>query len=363
MKKRADGRYQKKVCVGYTESGKRKIKYVYGDTQKEVLRKEREILLSIDNGKYVDSSSITLEEWAKQWIDVYKSTVEYNTKEMYLNSMNRYIIPYLGKTKIQTIQPIQIQSLINDILAEGKTRSAEICQLTIKQIFNQAVRNRIISINPAEYLSPIKCKYKEKRALTHIEKESIKNAVLEKKERIFIDIMRYAGLRKGEALAITKQDIDVSERTISVNKSIYFKGNNPNLKDPKSHRNRVIPIPNILYGELIDYMNSIHENSLFTMKNGQLISKSSFRRFWENIIEKLSKVSCLNYNQEVYFTPHTCRHTYATDLYYAEVDVKTAQYLLGHSTLKITLEIYTHLDEKRTTKNIQKLDDYLCLAQ
>ena len=67
---------------------------------------------------------------------------------------------------------------------------------------------------------------------------------------------------------------------------------------------------------------------------------SSFRKFWKGIIKTTELPNDV--------TPHILRHTYATKLYYAGVDLKTAQYLLGHSNIQITLEIYTHLDKLKT---------------
>lgn len=103
----------------------------------------------------------------------------------------------------------------------------------------------------------------------------------------------------------------------------------------------------------------------------QLMSKQSFRVFWNHIIEKTKQSAEKLYRQEtennihpirremdIDFTPHTFRHTYATNLYYAGVDVKTAQYLMGHSSVDITLKIYTHLDAEKTDMAIDKINQY-----
>ena len=85
------------------------------------------------------------------------------------------------------------------------------------------------------------------------------------------------------------------------------------------------------------------------------MTKSSYRKFWAGIEKTLNQVSGTN----IAFTPHICRHTYATSLYYSKVDIKTAQYLLGHSSLKMTLEIYTHLDKKQISYEVDKLNKYI----
>lgn len=85
------------------------------------------------------------------------------------------------------------------------------------------------------------------------------------------------------------------------------------------------------------------------------MTKSSYRKFWLGIIKTLNQSSDISID----FTPHICRHTYATTLYYSGVDIKTAQYLLGHSSLQMTLQVYTHLDKDRMTDEISKLNEYV----
>lgn len=170
--------------------------------------------------------------------------------------------------------------------------------------------------------------------------------------------MLYTGLRRGEVLALTVEDINLSDRILTVNKSLYFEVNNANIKDPKSKSGyRQIPIPDRLIDELRIYILTLENNILFTMNNGNYMTKSSFRKFWDSII-KAVKEKTDNPN-EITFTPHIFRHTYATNLYYAGIDIKTAQYFLGHSSLSMTLEIYTHLDKQHINGEIDKLNDYL----
>ena len=101
------------------------------------------------------------------------------------------------------------------------------------------------------------------------------------------------------------------------------------------------------------------------------MSKSSFRRFWDGIMDKLNTAAggrnyisrnkgenkVIAISQDI--TPHTFRHTYATMLYYAGVDIKTAQYLLGHSSIKVTMDIYTHIDKSQVKNTVSKLELFL----
>ncbi len=114
-------------------------------------------------------------------------------------------------------------------------------------------------------------------------------------------------------------------------------------------------MPNNLVKELGIYIQTLKTEILFPMDNGKYMTKSSFRKFWDKII------ICINEQMEekTDITPHTFRHTYATNLYRSGIDFKKAQYFLGHSSLQMTMEVYTHLDKQQLTDEIDKLNDYL----
>ena len=357
MKKRADGRYCKQILVGYKPDGKRIMKSIYGRTIKEVEKQERELRNQIDSGLVISSKqNITLAEWADLWLNTYKNNVSYNTKSMYANAIQVHITPTLGNIPVSKIKPVQIQGLINTLVEKGSIRTAEVVKLTLEQLFRQAVTEGYINKNVTDGLNAIKRNDNEKRTLTAEEIEAIKKADLTSKQRLFIDIMRYCGLRKGEALALTIEDIDLENHSLSVNKSLYHADNNAHIKEPKSKAGyRTIPLIDVIYDELKAYIDTLNDTILFSMTDGSYMTKSSYRKFWDGIMKAINKVS----DAEINFTAHTCRHSYATDLYFSKVDVKTAQYLLGHSSLQMTLGVYTHIDEDHIRSEIEKFNQYL----
>lgn len=373
MKKRADGRYCKNICVGYRPDGKRKFRTIYGKTIKEVEKKEIEIKSQLLADSYIDNDKLTVGSWASEWFETYKANLEYNTVFMYQNAIEKHIIPMIGNIPISQLKTIQIQKMLNQIVEQGKIRTADVCRLTIKQIVKCAYQEQLINRDITIGLQPIKKQEKEKKVLTKGEIIAIEGADLSKKERLFVELLWFTGIRKGEALALTISDIDLKNKKIIINKSVYFEGNTPKTKAPKSKAgNRKVPIPDRLYSILQGYIRIANTFCLFPMTNGEYMSKQSFRVFWDNIIKKtLAIANEINSETgadkniypmgdkiEISFTPHTFRHTYATNLYYAGVDVKTAQYLMGHSSINVTLKIYTHLDSKKTDGAIEKINQY-----
>lgn len=356
MKKRADGRYCKQILVGYKPDGTRAMKTIYGKTIKEIERKEREVRDNIQCGVDLLQENITVEEWGNKWFEVYKAKVSPNTQAMYKNILKNHIIPSIGKTPLTKLKPIQIQGAINNILNSGNNRTAEIFKLTIKQIIKQAVEEGIIVKNICNGLDKIKSEAEEKRTLTDFELKCISKTNYTDRERLFLNVLYYTGIRRGEALALTIWDINRENKILRINKSLDISEKLPVIKDTKTKAgNREIPIPDKLYFELMDYLSKHKDTHLFTMKGGKIMSRSSFRKMWESIIKKTQatadglveleqkKMGSI-IDSKISFTPHIFRHTYATNLYYANMDIKRSQYLLGHSSLEMTLKTYTHLD-------------------
>lgn len=292
---------------------------------------------------------------------------------MYTHIISHYIKPEIGSLPLTKLKTHHIQSIINKYAAKGLTRTLQQIKLTINQIIKQAINNDLLYKNVAENVSIPQIDSRPKRSLTSEEKNLLEKADFTIKEKAFVYLLLYSGLRRGEALALTCNDVDFEKKVIRVNKTIIYKGNNAEIKNsPKTDAgNREIPILSDLGNILNDYMHSIQTIYAFTQNNGEIMSKSSFRRFWDGIMDKINtSAGGKNYlsrdndckkviaiSQDI--TPHTFRHTYATMLYYAGIDIKTAQYLLGHSSIKVTMDIYTHIDKSQIKNTTSKLELFL----
>ena len=125
---------------------------------------------------------------------------------------------------------------------------------------------------------------------------------------------------------------------------------------PKSHSsNRTIPIPDVLIDDLKTHIKSLKGEYLFEV-DGALMKDYQFKKMWDNF-KKVYVRDVSEIKPDI--TSHIFRHTYATMLYNAGVDIKTAQYLLGHATIQMTLDIYTHLQEGKEKVAIEKLNNLL----
>ena len=374
-KKRPDGRYATSAIIGYDENGKPKRKVIYGRTIMELDKKVADFKSLQNKGIVIDDGGMTVQQWSEKWLELYKADKAYNTYMMYKRTVDNHIKPNLGTIRLSALKTHHIQELLNTIIQDGHHRTAELVKITLTQIVKQAILEEYIYKDVTLGLSLPKKIKPEKRALTDAEKTFIQNADLNLKERAFIDLLYYTGIRRGEALALMVSDIDFVNKKVKINKNLVMKDRNSEVKQsPKTYAgNRQIPIPNKLLQSLKEYMCKNKSVYLFTMENGEFMTNAAFRKFWNDILKKFNSAAG-GYNPKPGrrtitletpmrliasdITPHMFRHTYATNLYYAGIDIKTAQTLLGHSSIQMTMDIYTHLDNDKLSSSADKLNLY-----
>lgn len=359
-KKRPDGRYCTHLDLGYDENGKRIRKTFYGKTIKELDEKILKAKIQINNGTMVKNNDTNFYEYAVSWMNTYKSITAINTKAMYENIIERHLKNTIGHLTISEITKSDIQNIINERYEHYETCSK--IMLTLKQIFNAAIDDNMIHKSPAKNITMPPKPLTTKRALTELEKEAILSAELLPMQKCYLYILFYCGTRREETLALTKQDIDLKNHTISVNKAIVFDKNNPVISKTKNHTStRTIFIPDDGFGTIKAYVQNCRSLYLFTKQNGDLMTQSSYTKFWQTIIKCLNRaimtekqwnaVECMPKkirakNRPINdLTAHIFRHNYATMLYYSGISLKKAAALMGHADTKMIMEVYSHLDD------------------
>ena len=351
-KKRADGRYQLSVMVGYNPDGKPKRKLVYGRTQSEVRDKANELRMQHSMGIELDND-ITVAEWADTWLKTYKSGVEYNTFKMYSFMVNKYVKKKLGGMKLKDVKTAHLQQIEND--NKDKSWVVKKFRLTTRQMLEQAANNDLITKNPAKGVKLPTFKEKnKKRAFTDDETSKIRDLNLKPMDKCFIMVLLYTGMRRGEALALGKNAIDENFTQITVDKTVIFKVNASEIKHPKTAAGvRTIPILAPLKEVLRDYVGSIETDLLFPATSGGTMSETAYRHMWRRFCKAMGTTE---------ITAHIFRHNFATILYNAGVDVKTAQAIMGHSSITVMMDIYTHLSDKNKSDARDKLNIFLAKA-
>ncbi|MDR2648742.1 MAG: site-specific integrase [Clostridiales bacterium] len=354
LKKRSDGRYQK--FIRYTDSdGNSKRKPVYGRTLRQL---EEKVQKAIEEEKCKPGScgGLTVGEWARTWLKTDKPDISYNTRKMYEIVINTYIVPAIGHLPLALVQLDDIQELLNASSDNGHKRTAQQIYITLRQIFERARKRNYIIKNPTLDAERPLYKKPDKRSLSDEEVQMVKQAPMLLKEKTFILLLLHTGLRRGEALALTRADLDMKNNCINVHKSLYFEINRPFIKPPKSKSGtRKVPIINELKPILAEYLLSQNGSVLFPSASGEFMSQTAFRRFWVKIIKSLNEAGATASD----ITLHIFRHTFCSCLVRTGVAIKDAQYILGHASARITLDWYTHFDPKATENVRNRLNQHV----
>ncbi|MGN0620005.1 MAG: tyrosine-type recombinase/integrase [Ruminiclostridium sp.] len=383
-KKRSDGRLQAQVYLG-NKAGKPRYKYVYAASQKELDKKVLEVRQKLGKGLDLTSEKDKFGYWMERWLKLKKISVSagrYNTYKARANNLQP-----LYDFRISKLTTSDFQEILIDCATEPNERTGEPYSVaTLKEIKNSAsqimklaVDNRIIDYNPvpAATLPKTQKDKEERRALTDEEQSWIVNTP--HRAQTAAMIMMYAGLRRGELLALTWGDIDLKAETIIVNKSVEFTNNRTKIKEGGKTKaaTRTVYIPSVL----ADYLRSVpgeHIGLVVTKKDGRPMTDSAWKRLWDSYLSDLNLKygdwhNCLQtkgkkpskYGPQKKpmliprFTAHWLRHTFITLMYMAGVDLLTAKEQAGHEDIETTMSIYTHLDEKYKKKSISKLNEYI----
>ena len=240
-KKRADGRYCVQISNGYDrKTGKPIRKAIYGRTVSELEANVGEYRRQQNMGIITNDKNITVAEWAQQWLTAYKSDVGEKTLEFYQIAIHTHIIPAIGNMKLRDVREHHLQKFLNDKAKEayipantkridikGKPyskRTLDRIRTTLKAMFKRAVSNHIIAENPAQDITtPSNLKdITPKHPLTEWERSILLNCAETHHFGPFVMTLYYTGMRRGEALALTAGDIDLKNKTITINKAVGF---------------------------------------------------------------------------------------------------------------------------------------------
>ena len=330
-------------------------KFYRGSTKKEAEAKRDKDKVAMSHGIDICDDS-TFQQIGDQWYQLFKvDNLHVRSLETIEGTLRRYVYPILGHRMVKDIRPADIAALMKSVSSMSKSTQRKVLQAT-KAICRFAVDNDLILKSPV--LSSIKAggaDPEEVEALTDEQCRRLLDAISGTRASLFVKLLLYTGLRKGEALGLMWKDIDFDHCSLAVNRSIVYPVNNrageinTDLKTANAHR--VIPITPDLLEALRAEKNKSKSVYVFSMKNGKFLSESSFRRMWDLIKYRSSGTSSgktkLQRTIDFDVHPHQLRHTCITKWIEHGMGPEEAQYLAGHATPDITMNIYTHYRKKQ----------------
>ena len=307
-----------------------------------------------------------LKEWLDIWLNKYiKYTVKLRTYDRYKYIIEKHINYYLGDKELNELSPQLLQDFVLEKVEKGNLKTGQALAnnsvIAIVNVLKQALANAVsLELVDKEYTNKIKLPSATEKPITAFEKQE--QQLLEqycmnskKANHIGIVICLYTGLRIGELLSLTWEDIDFEKGLLNVNKEAYRLKQNGEwhtiIDTPKTKSSiRIIPIPK----QLLNKLKQLHKKSKFdyivsTNKNG-VVGTRSYQRTYELILKKLN-IPYKNF--------HSLRHTFATRAVELGIDVKSLAEIMGHKNPTVTLQRYTHSLLSYKTDMMNKLGKML----
>lgn len=345
------------IEMGEDERGKRKRKNktvsLKSLSDRTIKKAIRDFEIEAAQSKPVDTDDLTYEQAAGKWLENHAADLSYNTRRSYTMNIQP-AIAFFGSIKLKKLKILHIleyKKHLQNINADSIDYKMRINGIMLKKLFQWQLMD--------QDLSAASFPKKKRKELCFYNEEEIKQLfeVLSSslfKHRVFIKLAVYSGMRIGELAGLTMENLDFANNTITVKHSLTFDEEKKAffLGPTKNKLVRVLTMPEPFMKELKQYVKKVKTDRLasgaqwkgtegmdlvFCKADGSPQHTASFSKSFQDIIKR-------HHLKRITF--HDLRHTHASLLLAKGVNVKVIQERLGHSSIKITLDTYSHLTKE-----------------
>jgi integrase len=355
---RGDGLWTASVSLGYDASGKRKRKVVYGATKKEVQKNLQQVQNGTESGEA--PSSFTVEGYLAHWLTVIKPTVEPATYRPYKRHVDKHLVPNVGTIKLAKLTVAHIEGLYATLA--GKEVSPALQRkigTTLSVALRAAVRMKLIPHNPAAAVRKPKAAKPDFQVLDLEQVATfLKEAGKDRLAAFYVTALD-SGARPGELFAMLWTDVDFERGQISVTKSLEDIDGVLRVKDVKTKKGRRrIDLSLFTMGEL-----NRHRARMLAegrdVKAGPVFCDTAGGYLRNGNLRRNSFKPILTRAQLPELRLYDLRHTSATLLLLADENVKVISERLGHATVQLTLDTYSHVLPTMQQRAASKMDRIL----
>ncbi|MFC2066509.1 tyrosine-type recombinase/integrase [Chloroflexota bacterium] len=350
-----------------TETGKRKQQWVsIKGTKKEAEKRLSELVSQLDNGIYVKPKKTTLTEYLNMWLNEYaRNNLSPRGFERYAGIIRKHLIPDIGKVTLTQLKPEHLQKHYTAKLNDGlSARTVRYHHALIHVALQTAVKWGLVSRNVADAVDPPRIRRSEMQTWN----ENEVNQFLEvTKESLYYSLFYtalFTGMRRSELLALCWQDIDFIYSQIYVNRSLHqLKDGSFVFTQPKSAKSsRTIALTPSTILMLREYQekqrlerdmsgNPLTDNDLvFSNLEGKPLRPNTITRAWTTLTAKCGLKA---------IRLHDARHTHASLMLKQGIHPKVVQERLGHSSIQMTIDTYSHVSPGIQESAANRFDEIL----
>ena len=358
--KRKDGRWECSIMIGFQKDGRRRRKSFYGKTRREALEQMHAFKEKLDAGlisadeQPTVHTKILFSEWADTWYEGHKENISRTTQQSY-----RYTLvtlkERLGDKPINTIKAMDIEDVLRAFRKEGKSDSyVAKARGMLYQIMKKAEANELISRNPVACAEKMRASkpMEAKEAFTAEEVTSLMQHLPHDKFGDSIRLMLGTGIRMQELLALEPRLIEEDGSTIHIRQAVKTVAGRVEIGEPKSRDStRDVLIPQGLRSMVVRLRSTEDKYIFQSPRSEQPFDPKHYRDKFKAYIGEVDEVRVL--------TPHSCRHTYVSQMQALDVDLPVIQSIVGHADLDMT-QHYLHVQAPVKQKAIHKFDQVFC---
>jgi len=364
--KKSDRVFLVRIFQGRDAEGRRRYfsKQIRG-TRKDAQKFLNAALREIDLGVFVEPSALTVNEYLNRWLEsAARPRVSQRTADGYAGLLDRYIRPSVGQMRLDKLQPLDIQKVYGEMLARGlSARIVRHAHSALHNALKQAVRWNLLVRNPSDLVELPKVAHTERRVLSPTEAADFLAACAVMPHGLIFEFALLSGMRPEEYLALQWSDVDFERGTAQVNRALVRHKKSWSFEKPKTARSRrTVFLPAPLLGKLAAHKRKQAEvrfklgaawsnfDLIFCSETGTPLSIPNLTyRYFRPVLEKAELPRIRLYD---------LRHSCATLLLAENEHPKVVSERLGHASVTLTLDTYSHVlptMQQGATARLEKL--------
>jgi integrase len=373
IRERSPGSWELRYSLGTNPAtGKRRMvtTTVKGD-RRSAEKELRRLLCAIDTGEHVNANSMTVAQWLATWLTNVRAEVAPKSYERYDEVVKNFLIPELGNLPLVKLAPSHIQSAYTGWATGGRRdgrpgglspRTRRHIHRIFKSALARAVELQVLARNPADAFKKRLPKVECREMATHSTDQSSQLLEAIKHTRVYWPVLLAVstGMRRGEVLALRWRNVDLESATLRVMESLEQTKAGLRFKTPKTDRTRAITLPAFAVEELRRLKRCQAEELLMlgvrqtgdtivcARADGEPHQPRSLTHEFTRLIRRMNDIPRIRF--------HDLRHSHATQLLVSSVHPKVVQERLGHSTISITLDLYSHVTDIMQSDAAARLD-------